>query len=282
MNIREALKAILSKSMTAEEVYALTSPALREDLETSLAYIAEMNKSVEKSEPVADVMKFDKNGQWKMEKGSLDYGKINPRQNASVNPAAKKLADGGAAASEAAAGSVYYGEMNKPSNQKATWKQTSTPQSKQEAWTKINAQRSAMSARGLKKTGVLIDEEVKNPERMIAKNEMLGYGPTGTPSSSTVMQSEKEPHKDDPHHEEKEKKKAKKIKQKAQELLDMHKKEENFTSETKNIEGQDVKVKVYPPQKSPDTLDAKPTRSVSNVYGANYGKNKTASRVKTK
>jgi len=34
--------------------------------------------------------------------------------------------------------------------------------------------------------------------------------------------SEKEPH-DDPKHEEKEKQKAKKIKDKAQELLDMHK-----------------------------------------------------------
>jgi hypothetical protein len=67
-----------------------------------------------------------------------------------------------------------------------------------------------------------LDEELKNKERMTAKNDMLGYGPAGSPESAMTM-SEKEPHDDDPKHEAKEKEKAKKIKDKAQELLDMHK-----------------------------------------------------------
>lgn len=40
---------------------------------------------------------------------------------------------------------------------------------------------------------------------------------------NSLQQSEAEPHKDDPHHEAKEKVKAKKIKEEAEDLLDMHK-----------------------------------------------------------
>ena len=49
---------------------------------------------------------------------------------------------------------------------------------------------------------------------------MMGY--SSNPAAA-VMMSEKEPHKDDPEHEKKEQIKAKKIKENAEDILDMHK-----------------------------------------------------------
>ncbi len=58
-----------------------------------------------------------------------------------------------------------------------------------------------------------------NRRQKINKNQNMSY----EAPANTVEQSDKEPHKDDPKHEAKEKVKAKKIKEEAEDLLDMHK-----------------------------------------------------------
>ena len=45
MNVKEALTAILSKSLSAEQVYSQVSPELRAEIEISLAYIGELHKA---------------------------------------------------------------------------------------------------------------------------------------------------------------------------------------------------------------------------------------------
>jgi hypothetical protein len=241
MNVKEALTAILSKSLSAEQVYSQVSPQLKEEIEISLAYIGELYKTNDESyfQTISkeEVFKFDSNGQWKMEKaGSIDYAKMNAPKPKMESPSidyakmnsVQKKPEGPAMdysqpkpdykSIEEKAPSIDYKQMNDPANQKAAWKQKSTPATQKEAWMKVNRQRNEMAARGLKKNeGVLLDEEVKDKSRMIAKDDMLA-------AAGSLAQSEKEPHHDDPQHEAKEKKKAKKIKAEAQKLLDMHKK----------------------------------------------------------
>lgn len=54
-------------------------------------------------------------------------------------------------------------------------------------------------------------------------NESYQSGTNTSGAGDDMAMSEKEPHKDDPHHEAKEKKAASKIKNEAEEILDMHK-----------------------------------------------------------
>lgn len=212
MSVKDTLKAILSKQMSVEQALSKSSPEEREEIEIALAYMSEMRKSCH------ETYKTDSNGQWKIEKSfdsksylsaaaagkkqnTIDYSKdVNPKPDyASI---------------EANAPTLDYSKMTSP-------KPKSSPQSKKDVWLKVNAERQKKNTGMAKDEGVLLDKDVKNKDRMVVKNDMLGYGPSGSPESSMTM-SEKEPHSDDPKHEAKEKEKAKKIKDKAQELLDMH------------------------------------------------------------
>jgi hypothetical protein len=231
MNIREALNAILSKSMKTEDVFAKVEPQERLELEWALADVLERlakNTDCAKSESYFEIFKYDANGQWKMEKAAkpgptLNYSKINPRDNASVNPEAKKLADTNATTSEAGANTIDYqnDRMKTPKMWAGAAERAKQVKDKIAQQANEPALETIARRQKLKKgDGILEDEETKNKERMIAKNEMLGYGPAGAPSSAMTM-SEKD--EGSPEHESAEKKKAKKIKDKAQELLDMHK-----------------------------------------------------------
>ncbi len=169
-----------------------------------------------------EVCKFDSNGQWKMEKaGSIDYAKMNaPAKMKPESPsidygkmnAVQKQPEGPAMdyskhnvkpdykSIEEKAPTIDYNKMNDPANQKPAWKQKTTPASQKEAWMKVNRQRNEMAARGIKKDeGVMIDRELKDKSRMVAKDDVGAVG-------GSLAQSEKEPHKDDRKHEAKEKK----------------------------------------------------------------------------
>jgi hypothetical protein len=212
MSVRDTLKAILSKQISVEEALVKSSPEEREDIEIALAYMSEMRKSCH------ETYKTDKNGQWKIEKAfdsgsylsnaaagkkqnTIDYSKdVNPKPDyASI---------------EANAPTLDYSKMTSP-------KPKTSPQSKKDVWLKVNAERQKKVGTGMAKSGVLLDEELKNKERMTAKNDMLGYGPAGSPESAMTM-SEKEKIEGSEEHETAEKKKAKEIKRKAEEILSIH------------------------------------------------------------
>jgi hypothetical protein len=191
------------------------------------------------------------NGQWSLEKAikpgpTLDYAKINPKENFQAK----------ATEQDAAAPSLRY--SSKP-NKGPTY---------------VPAPVKAPS------------DEYEEMDIEEPKNETAD---ATIANRQKMKKDEAEPH-DDEKHEEKEKKKAQSIKEKAEEILNLHKttgqwsldkakKEVEYQVENKKVHGQNVSVKVYDTQEKPQTLDVKPTRSVNNVYGVNYGK-KTGVPVK--
>ena len=208
------------------------------------------------------------NAQWSLEKAikpgpTLNYGKINPGSNPISNPESNEVKAGKAAAKDAAAPTIDYG--NKP-----TAKPTYTG-----------------AADRAKQVRAQIDTQINEPAldtiaRKQKMNKDEGTNVEKEPSASEIgrmtAKSEAEPH-DDPEHEKKEKEKAKKIKNEAEDILDMHKKDDEHSIEIRTIDGKQVPVKVYPTGKKPKDLSAKPTRSVDGMYGVNYGK-KTGVPVK--
>lgn len=190
--IKEALSALLSKTKTLEEA---TVGFTAEDL-SSLETLVKTARSM--ADNAKECCKVDGNGQWKIEKAikpgpTLDYSKINPKPD----PAA-----------EANAPTIDYGKLEKP---KAVWEQKTTPSASKEAWIKANSAKRERTMSAEKK-GIKLD-----------KNEgaLLEEEPTSSQKARMVVKAE-EPHKDDSKHEEKEKKKAKSIRDKAQEILDLH------------------------------------------------------------
>lgn len=210
MNTKEILKAILSKSMTIEQAFASTTTEGKLELEYVLAGVQEsLIKGCDtyKADSYFETFKTDSSGQWKIEKAikpgpPLDYAKINPRANASVSPQAKVNADTAAATTEAAAPSINY-QNNRMKAPKAY----------------------AGAAERARQTREKITQQMSEPAVDTIINRQKAKKSEGNESQNATAfaMSEQEPHMDDPKHEAKEKKKAKKIKDNAQELLDMHK-----------------------------------------------------------
>ena len=176
-----------------------------------------------------EAISWSENGQWRLEKATkegptLNYGKIDPERNPISNPAAAREAKATRLATqEANAPTIDYANNPavKPRYYSGAADRAKATQAKLEAESKETAAETIARRQGIKKDeGANIEREPASAERdkMTAKNEMMGYG-----GATPMTMSEKEPHKDDPEHEIKEKKKAKSIKEKAEELLDMHK-----------------------------------------------------------
>jgi hypothetical protein len=203
-------------------IKAFHSPSKRDRLKVVKAELEKaMNKQTNNNRygrpnpdvDVKEVLKTDKNGQWSLDKAikpgpTLDYTKINPK------PDYKEM--------EAKAPTIDY--QNNSATKKPVW--SGAADQAKAVREKINTEANETAVETIrrrqdakKSDGVNVEPELTSDQkkRMVAKNEMMGYG------QDAVMQSEAEPHKDDPHHEEKEKKKAKKIKEEAEKLLDMHK-----------------------------------------------------------
>ena len=124
---------------------------------------------------------------------TLDYAKINPKDNTQISPEAKATVAATNAATEAAAPSIDYksGTMEPPKRYAG-------------AAEKAAQVRAKVAAQMAPRT---------------AHEEFMSKLPA---NKKPVMKSEDEPHAD-PNHEKKEQKKAKKIKKEAQAILDMHK-----------------------------------------------------------
>lgn len=176
-----------------------------------------------------EIVDYSPNGQWSIRKAikegpTLDYSKINPESNPISNPEAaktKRYAD-----IEANAPKIDYKNdvMAKPTQGQGAAEKARAVRAKidaessetaSEAFARRNQAKlpAPSSAKPLKKG---VDTE----SQTLTKNEMMGY--SSSPAASVAM-SEKEPHKDDPEHEKKEQIKAKKIKENAEDILDMHK-----------------------------------------------------------
>lgn len=214
ISIKEALKGILSKSMDADEAFVRVAPGERDELAIHLAYVQE--RLVKSS--LEEVCKVNKNGQWNIEKAikpgpTLDYSKINPKADY------KEI--------EAAAPTINY--SNTPGSKPAWSGSTDRAQavrSKIDAESKESAAETIARRQKIKKNqGTNLDAPVADKGRMTAKADMAGEMPDDG-SSSMAMSEE-----GTPAHENKEKKIGKKIKDEAQDLLDMHK------GEKKNIGG---------------------------------------------
>jgi hypothetical protein len=141
---------------------------------------------------------------------TLDYGKINPRQNTVVSPSAKQTADTSAAASEAAAPTIdYHSDPMQPPKRYA-----GAAERAKQVRAEIDRQANESAIETIARRQKMKKEEGANEESE----------PTAAEVGKMTAKAE-EPHKDDPKHEAKEQEKAKTIKDKAQELLDMHKEE---------------------------------------------------------
>ena len=192
---------------------------------------------------------------------TLNYGKMNPEHNPMSNPEAAKQAKAARyAEAEAKAPVLDYssGRMSTPKSYAGVAAQAHAVRTQFDAQRNESAIDAIARRNGTKKAeGVNEDTKTINPERMTAKNEMMGYGggsmmsgaakgdmagDSGA-SATELEQSEKEPHKDDPHHEAKEKEKAKKIKAEAEGLLDMHKKESDGLRTVKVSKDNEMKIK---------------------------------------
>lgn len=232
ISIKEAALALLSKGKTSEEATKGFSGAELHELEFLMKSINKKTGDGRYGRPNPDVemkevLKTDKQGQWKIEKAikpgpTIDYSKFNQKPDY--------------AAIEAKAPTINY--SNKP-NVKPTWTGASDKAAATRA--KIDAEANESASETMARRQKMNKEEGANSEpeltadkqkRMVAKNATMGYGDESSgvtvagnpgPAQPGVAQSEKEPHKDDPRHEEKEKKKARQIKDKAEDLLDMHK-----------------------------------------------------------
>jgi hypothetical protein len=204
-----------TEGFTADELHELEFLMKSINKKTGDGRYGKPNPDIE----VKEVLKTDKNGQWSLDKAikpgpTLDYSKFNQKPDY--------------AEIEAKAPTIDYG--NKPTA-KPKWSgsvdRAQAVRDKIDAQSKETAAETIARRQGMKKgDGVNVEPELTGDQqkRMVAKNEMMGYG--SQPQSANpadLMQSEDEPHKDDPHHESKEKKKAKKIKEEAESLLDMHK-----------------------------------------------------------
>lgn len=194
---------------------------------------------------------WSSNGQWSLEKAikpgpTLDYGKMSPEQNPVSNPAAAKEAKAQRYAeieanaptldyrnNRAATPKYYEGAAQKAQAAKAKAIKESqetaveTFQRRGQAKKPAAPVAPAAPAAGtlkptMKSEGANIEKEPTPEERrkMTAKSDAVRYGSKA--EEAMMAMSEKEPHTDDPKHEQKEKNKAKKIKDEAQELIDMH------------------------------------------------------------
>jgi hypothetical protein len=193
-----------TKGFTADELHELEFLMKSVNKKTGDGRYGKPNPDVD----VKEVLKTDKNGQWSLDKAikpgpTLDYSKFNEK------PDYKEI--------EAKAPTIDY--QNNSATKKPTW--TGAADQAKAVRTKIDAESKETAAETIARRQKIRKGEGANSEpeldagkqkRMVAKDEMMDQ----------VMQSE-EPHKDDPQHEEKEKKKAKKIKEQAESLLDMHK-----------------------------------------------------------
>lgn len=125
---------------------------------------------------------------------TLDYSKMNPGSDKAAR-----------AAAEAAAPTINYNN-----DRMSTPKYTGAADRTAAVRAKLDAEGKETALDTMKRRG------------QISKEENKSYAPQPNTSENMAM-SEDEPHKDDPRHEQKEQAKAKKIKEEAEDILDMHK-----------------------------------------------------------
>jgi hypothetical protein len=156
---------------------------------------------------------------------TLDYGKMNPKKDY------KEM--------EAKAPVIDYGgnRMSTPKPYAGAAEHAAATRAKLDAESKETAAETIARRQKANKSdndhayqekGVNLEANPSEADkaRMTAKNDMMGYGTSMVPmggQKGAMMMSEKEPQPGEPGHEEDEKVKAKKIKNEAQDLLDMHK-----------------------------------------------------------
>jgi len=182
-------------------------------------------KKLSKNDDSEDLISWDNNGQWTLTKaikpGEADLGEywkkpINtpaPKniKPFSANPKSSDIGDTG----------INYKKMNDPKAQTAPKYDIGEGREQQ-----LHANLMNNRVPGVRKnegTNLEANPSIDERTRMTAKGDMDGYGPAGDSSSSMTM-SEKNPQPGEARHEEEEKEEARKIKEKAQKLLDMHKK----------------------------------------------------------
>jgi hypothetical protein len=250
ISVKEALEKVFTGSENPAEVFKQVRNEDIVDLEIALRKMCTKVYKGELEKKGQEVVDWSSRGQWKIEKATkqnptLDYGKIDPERNPLSNPQAAKEAKAKRYAEiEANAPTIDY--QNNRTAQPKYYKGAADKAAQVRAKLEVESKETALDTfrrRGQmkpskpetplapshpatkqtkKSEGVNVEEEPSSAERakMTAKSEMPGVP---TMASSAVAMSEKEPHMDDPKHEEKEKKKAKKIKDEAEDLLDMHK-----------------------------------------------------------
>lgn len=206
INVKQAVFAILSKGMTTEEALARVKPEEQFEVECALASIAD---GLEKSrEPL---VKFSNNQQWSLEKtikpgGTINYKDFNrPKKT----PEAQQATLTYNSADPKAAPAYTPPKEHAPSMKNKRIEAAIANKKRQRDLAATSGKANALDVlkerqKAMKAEGVNEDVDPVHAGRMTAK-------------------SDAEPHKDDAHHEDKEKKKAKKIKDEAESLLDMHK-----------------------------------------------------------
>lgn len=272
VEIKEILKTDKNGQWSIDKAEILEKPPVSEAQRKAMwaAAKGKSNLGIPKSvgKDFAEADRGGKLPEKKMEKAikpgpTLDYKKMNPKPNYDKIEA------------EAPTINYHNNTVSKPTYSGAKQKRDAVR-------AKINAEASETALDTFKRRGQMKKEEGVNSEpelasdkkkRMVTKNEMLGYGPQGSPQSATIMQSEKEPHKDDPKHEEKEQIKAKKIKQEAQDLLDMHKDESGKPSSLRETHHKTIDT-VGGPKKQRLELHERPTHWQISVHeeGKDYPK----------
>jgi len=171
------------------------------DLEFALQKMCgKVQKQLEKK--TQEIVDYSSNGQWNITKAvkegpSLNYGKTPkaPKQPATLD----------------------YSKTPKAPKQPATLDYSKTPKAPKymDAVERIAEQKAKLPPPEASETAA---QTIARRQKM-NKNDIVG----GSSDASLMTMSEKEPHDDDRKHEEKEKAKATSIKEKAQEILDMHK-----------------------------------------------------------
>lgn len=251
LNTRDAAVAILSKAKTPEEAtIGFDVNELKE-----LDALIKAAKSKMDSAKVSETCKTDKNGQWKIEKAikpgpTLDYSKMNPKPNRAAQEANAPVIDysnnsvkepkryAGAKEHAEAVRAKLDAEAKEPALETISRRQKMAKQDGMAAFAGSvkNAfgggssnpppppppAPTSTSSSGSASLGSKISGSVG---RAMGKDEGVLLDKEPSPAEKkkmTISKDESEPHKDDPRHEEKEKKKAKKIKEEAEGILDMH------------------------------------------------------------
>lgn len=196
MDLSKLVKSVIEKEIELSSLTSEERTAVVETLTLMKNHLGNGDMLDKKEQ-----LELAKNGQWSFKKAikpgpPMDYSKINPKQNPNTSPAATKQAfTDTQTAHDQNASTMNYKDNTTIA---PTW--AGAKQKKLETDAKIDAE--------TKRTAL---------EEIAARQK----------SPATLKQSEAEPHSDDSRHEAKEQAKAEKIKEGAQDILDMHKKESN-------------------------------------------------------